>query len=146
MPLNQPATLLPAPDLPAGLPSALWRGMRFCCPRCGSGRLFRAFLKPVACCHACAQDWTLQRADDFPAYIAMVITGHLLAPVMIVLARATDLGTGAICAVLVPLAALLLLGLLQPAKGAVIALQWWFGMHGFTRERRGEKPGSIWSR
>jgi uncharacterized membrane protein YfcA len=29
----------------------------------------------------------------------------------------------------------LMIGLLQPAKGAIIALQWWFGMHGFVKER-----------
>jgi hypothetical protein len=28
-----------------------------------------------------------------------------------------------------------MIGLLQPAKGAIIALQWWFGMHGFVKER-----------
>jgi uncharacterized protein (DUF983 family) len=31
-----------------------------------------------------------------------------------------------------------MLGLLQPAKGAVIAMQWWLGMHGFVRERRSD--------
>jgi hypothetical protein len=30
----------------------------------------------------------------------------------------------------------MLIALLQPAKGVVIALQWWHGMHGFVRERR----------
>jgi uncharacterized protein (DUF983 family) len=29
----------------------------------------------------------------------------------------------------------MMLGMLQPAKGGVIALQWWFGMHGFVKER-----------
>jgi hypothetical protein len=28
-----------------------------------------------------------------------------------------------------------MIGLLQPAKGAIIAVQWWFGMHGFRKER-----------
>jgi hypothetical protein len=28
-----------------------------------------------------------------------------------------------------------MIGFLQPAKGAIIALQWWFGMHGFVKER-----------
>ncbi|MBB3991623.1 hypothetical protein GGR19_003061 [Croceicoccus naphthovorans] len=26
-----------------------------------------------------------------------------------------------------------MIGTLQPAKGAIIALQWWFEMHGFER-------------
>jgi uncharacterized protein (DUF983 family) len=29
----------------------------------------------------------------------------------------------------------MLLAFLQPAKGAVIAMQWWNGMHGFKQER-----------
>ena len=47
----------------------------------------------------------------------------------------TDMGTGAITAIVVPLTASLMLATLQPAKGAVIAMQWWNGMHGFIRER-----------
>ena len=40
-----------------------------------------------------------------------------------------------------PLALVMLIALLQPSKGAVIALQWWNGMHGFKRERpEGENP------
>ena len=32
----------------------------------------------------------------------------------------------------------MLLALIQPSKGAVIAMQWWHGMHGFRRERHPE--------
>ena len=40
---------------------------------------------------------------------------------------------------IIALATVMMIGLLQPAKGAVIALQWWTGMHGFVRERRSEQ-------
>ena len=52
-----------------------------------------------------------------------------------VLARST-----AILAIILPLAVAFMLLTLQPAKGAVIALQWWHGMHGFRAERR-PQPG-----
>lgn len=123
----------------ANLPGTAWqamaRGARFRCPRCGEGHLFRKFLKPVDRCRACAQDWTHQRADDFPAYVAVLITGHLLAPVMILLGVKTELSVTALEAILIPSAIALMLATLQPAKGAIIAMQWWFGLHGFVRER-----------
>ncbi|EJU10659.1 hypothetical protein LH128_23089 [Sphingomonas sp. LH128] len=89
----------------------------------------------MAVCARCGQDWSHQRADDFPAYVAIIVTGHLMAPLIIALARDFALSVTAMMAIIVPLALVLLLGLLQPAKGAIIALQWWWGMHGFVRER-----------
>jgi uncharacterized protein (DUF983 family) len=63
------------------------------------------------------------------------VTGHILAPIIIALARDTALSVTAMLAIIMPLAIVLMIGLLQPAKGATIALQWWFGMHGFVKER-----------
>lgn len=86
-------------------------------------------------CAACDQDWSHHRADDFPAYIAILVTGHLLAPVMIALSLDTDLSPAAILALLIPFSVAMMLGMLQPTKGAVIAAQWWHGLHGFQKER-----------
>lgn len=134
--------------LPHRLSEALRRGIGGSCPRCGGAGLFRRFLKPATHCHACGQDWSPQRSDDFPAYISMFITGHLLAPLMIVLVRSTTLSPLALCAIVLPLAGVMMLALLQPAKGAVIAAQWWYGMHGFRKERPDDvlpaRPGSPW--
>jgi len=113
------------------------RGLRCRCPRCDQAKLFRRWLKPIDRCPSCGVDWTLQRADDFPAYIAIIVTGHLLAPLMIALAMDFTLTPLALAAILFPSAIVLMLGLLQPAKGLVIALQWWHGMHGFVPERSG---------
>ncbi len=125
-------------QLPASAWAALWRGARFRCPRCGDAHLFARFLKPMSFCPACAQDWRGQRADDFPAYISMLVTGHLLAPVIIALELGFSPPVNVLAAIVVPAAMVMMLGLLQPAKGAVIALQWWTGMHGFVRERRSD--------
>ena len=59
----------------------------------------------------------------------------LLAPVLIILASDFALSSLAILAIILPLAVIFMLATLQPAKGGVIALQWWHGMHGFRRER-----------
>lgn len=125
--------------LPLALPSSAWasivRGFWGRCPRCAGGKLFARFLKPVAACGNCGQDWTPHRADDFPAYLSILITGHLLAPIVIVLAGNAEMSSAMLSGLIFTLAAVLTVGLLQPAKGAVIALQWWFGMHGFKRDR-----------
>lgn len=121
--------------IPATFGQALLRGVRARCPRCEQGGLFRKWLKPREHCPVCVLDLTPQRADDFPAYIAMIVTGHLMAPLIIMLSLDFELGPVAMMAILVPLALAMMLGMVQPAKGGVIALQWWFGMHGFVKER-----------
>lgn len=111
------------------------RGALGKCPRCGQARLFPKWLKSVDSCPDCGQDWTHQRADDFPAYIAILVTGHLIAPLIIALSLDFDLGPLAMTAILIPLALVMMLGMLQPAKGGVIAAQWWNGLNGFVKER-----------
>lgn len=112
---------------------AVRRGAIGRCPRCGENRLFPRFLKPVAQCSACGQDWTPQQADDFPAYVSIFVTGHLLAPLIIALTKDAGLSAGVVVAIILPLAVILMVGWLQPAKGAIIAIQWWYSMHGFKR-------------
>ena len=140
------------PDLPATLQSALWRGTKGECPRCGQARLFGKFLKPMAECPSCHQDWTVHQADDFPPYISIFLTGHLLAPVMIAMGMSDRFPLGVMIALAMVLASVLMLVFLQPAKGATIALQWWLGMHGFKPAGRDEAlappkgaPGSPWN-
>lgn len=114
---------------------AIARGAQGRCPRCAQGRLFRKYLKPVAQCSACGQDWSLERADDFPAYIAILLTGHVMAPILVAINASWDLSTLAFEALMIPLVILSVLLFLQPSKGAVIAMQWWHGLHGFCRDR-----------
>lgn len=122
-------------NLPATLWQVLLRGARGRCPRCDGDRLFHHFLKPVLRCENCDHDWSLQRADDFPAYVSILLTGHIVAPFIGLLVLTYSLSASTVFAILMPLALILLLAFLQPAKGAIIALQWWLGLHGFRRER-----------
>lgn len=126
---------LPTSNLPPTIWAAILRGIRGRCPRCGGGSLFRKWLKPRDACPACALDLTPQQTDDFPAYISIFVTGHLMAPLIILLATDFELGTLGMGLIVIPLALVMMLGLLQPAKGLVVAAQWWNGMHGFRRER-----------
>lgn len=124
-------------SLPEGWIAALLRGVKGCCPRCGEAGLFRKWLKPVERCGHCKQDWSLQQADDFPAYIGIFIVGHLLAPVVIAMISG-GMSAWATLAIILPVAVAMLLGMLQPTKGAVIAFLWWHGIGAFKQERREE--------
>ncbi|MBD3772381.1 MAG: DUF983 domain-containing protein [Rhodobacteraceae bacterium] len=137
MPAHEPGSVIGSLALPASGWAAMLRGLRGRCPRCGEARLFMRFLKPIPHCPHCGQDWTHQQADDFPAYVSIFVTGHLMAPLIIALTRSSTLSVTALMAIILPLAVVLMIGLLQPAKGAIVALQWWFGMHGFQKERPG---------
>ena len=105
------------------LASALRRGLRGRCPACGEARLFGRFLKPLAC-PACGQDWTLARADDFPAYLAVLVTGHLLVPIVVEANIHLSLPTLFQMIAWPGLAAAIALLLIQPLKGFVIGLLW----------------------
>ena len=123
-------------SLPEGWISALVRGGKGCCPRCGEAALFRAWLKPVERCGHCKQDWSVQQADDFPAYIGIFVVGHLLAPVVIAMIATWGMSAWATLAIILPVAVVMLLVMLQPTKGAVIAFLWWHGIGAFRQERR----------
>jgi uncharacterized protein (DUF983 family) len=122
-------------DLPAGWVAALMRGARGTCPRCAAAPLFRAWLKPVERCGHCRQDWSVQQADDFPAYIGIFVVGHLLAPVVIAMISG-GMSASLTLAIILPVAVAMLLAMLQPTKGAVIAFLWWQGIGAFRQERR----------
>jgi uncharacterized protein (DUF983 family) len=124
--------------LPATFRAAALRGLAGKCPRCGGAHLFGKWLKPLPQCPACAQDWSHQQADDFPAYVAILITGHLMAPLIIMLVSEYDLSAPVLLGIILSLSVTMMLGMLQPVKGAIIAAQWWHGLHGFVKERRSE--------
>ena len=116
--------------------TAVGRGLTGRCPACGEGHMFRAFLKVADACPHCGEELHHHRADDFPAYLVIIITGHILVP--IVLAVETHIAPAIwISMTLWPALALIMtIGLLQPVKGAVVAIQWYGGLHGFEAAKK----------
>ena len=127
-------------DLPESWLSAVLRGLRGRCPRCDQAPLFRQWLKPVDLCAHCHQDWSVQQADDFPAYIGIFVVGHLLAPVVIAMIGTFGMSAWLVLAIMLPVAVIMLIAMLQPTKGAVIAFLWWHGIGAFRQERRAAPP------
>ena len=124
-------SLLPQRDLRI----ALIRGLRGQCPSCGEAPLFGRFLKPVAHCPACSQDWTVQTADDLPAYLVVLLLGHLIVPFVVELNLHADVSMEIQMLLWPSLALVLSLLLIQPMKGMVIGLQWARRMQGFAPVR-----------
>jgi uncharacterized protein (DUF983 family) len=130
---------------PASLPTALARGFAMRCPNCGRGRLFGRFLKVAGHCEVCSEDFTPQRADDFPAYLVIVVVGHIVVPSLLAVEIAYAPPVWLEFLIWLPLTLFSSLALLQPTKGAIVALQWQTAMHGFeeTRARRRRGGASI---
>jgi uncharacterized protein (DUF983 family) len=130
---NRPEPALPTrPAWPA-----IKRGLLGTCPNCGSGRLFTSFLKPVNHCAACHEDLSHHRADDLPAYLVILLVGHIVVGGFMMTDLVWPMSNWAHLAIWVPLTLILALALIQPIKGGVIGLQWAMRMHGFG----GEEPG-----
>ena len=64
------------------------------------------------------------------------MVGHLLAPVVIAMIGTFHLSAWLTLAIILPVAVAMLLVMLQPTKGAVIAFLWWHGIGAFKAERR----------
>ena len=119
---------------PSGL--YLLRGMRGRCPACGEGKLFRAFVKVADHCSACGEDFHHHRADDFPAYLTIFLVGHIVIPIAMYIEIAFQPSYWLHAAIWAPLVIGLSIGLLQPIKGTIVALQWHMGMHGFAAAKQ----------
>lgn len=120
------------------LGQAMQRGLLSRCPNCGDGKLFRTFLRPVANCSVCDEDYTAQRADDLPAYLTVLIVGHIVIALFMMVENIGALTLWQHLAIWGPVTVLLSLILLQPMKGATIGLQWALYMHGFDKESEKE--------
>ncbi|TMV08007.1 DUF983 domain-containing protein [Ruegeria sediminis] len=121
------------PDERATWP-AISKGFRCKCPNCGEGKLLHSYLKVNDACASCGQELFHHRADDGPAYLTILIVGHLMAPALHVsyvqwrpepLTLFTIFALGCLA---------LSLYLLPRLKGVVVAYQWARRMHGFGKE------------
>ncbi|RWB51934.1 DUF983 domain-containing protein [Mesorhizobium sp.] len=122
--------------------TAIKRGLLGRCPHCGEGKLFYAFTKSVDKCSVCGEELHHHRADDLPAYLVIVIVGHIVVGAFMGVEATSTLTLWQHALIWVPLTFGLAVALLQPVKGAVIGLQWALYMHGFSGEKDELEPHS----
>jgi uncharacterized protein (DUF983 family) len=109
------------------------RGTLGRCPNCGEGRLFAGYLKQVECCASCGEALGHIRADDGPAWLTILLMGHILAPFLFWVAPHTAWPNWAVVAVTMILALVLALAMLSRAKGFFIGMIWRAGCTGVQR-------------
>jgi uncharacterized protein (DUF983 family) len=100
--------------------TALSRGFRRLCPRCGEGRMFSGYLSVPEACTACGLAFEPLRADDAPAYLTIFIVGHLVVAGLLALEKFEHPDPWLQAGIWLPLTLVLTLGLLPLIKGAVM--------------------------
>jgi uncharacterized protein (DUF983 family) len=113
--------------------AAVIRGWQRCCPQCGTGAMFTGYLTVAAACPNCGEDFSAQRADDGPAYLTILIVGHVMAPLFLWSFFKWQPSPAVMITVFTAGTVALSLFLLPRLKGALVALQWAKRMHGFGR-------------
>lgn len=113
---------------------AILRGWRRRCPACGTGPMMKGFLKVRDTCTVCGEELHHHRADDGPAYLTILVVGHLMAPLLgaaYMMYRPDPMVLSAIFAIGTVSASL---WLLPRFKGLMVGFQWAKRMHGFAPE------------
>ena len=103
---------------------AMIRGFLQRCPRCGKGHLFRAYLKQVDACSACGEAFGHICADDGPAWLTVMVTGHVIVALMMSVEALLTMPLWISVSLFSTLSGAMVLGLLQRAKGIFIGLIW----------------------
>ncbi len=115
-------TDIPLP--PRDMMLAARRGLAGRCPSCGKGKLFRAYLKPVASCPVCGEDISHIQADDGPAWLTVLIVGHLIVALVLMVDGWSGWPMWTSMVVYPALALVMILALLPYAKGVFIGAIW----------------------
>ncbi|WP_425434459.1 DUF983 domain-containing protein [Nioella sediminis] len=109
---------------------AVRKGWRRRCPQCGEGRVLRGYLKLNDSCDCCGLDLTKTRADDGPAYLTILIVGHLMVAGMLHVFMAYRPSPMEMLAIFGIGTVALSLFLLPRFKGVFVGIQWAKRMHG----------------
>lgn len=96
------------------------------------GEIFDGFLETRDHCRACGLDLSGHEAHDFPAYIVILVLGHVVVSAMISINVMLSIPVMWQVVIWPTVTIVLALSLIRPVKGAVIAFQWARRMHGFA--------------
>jgi uncharacterized protein (DUF983 family) len=119
----QPGRSVAFPDWPhPPMLTAIGRGLLGRCPACGKSHIFNGFLRVVPACSNCGAPLGLARADDAPPYFTILITGHVVVPLMFMVDRMGEPPIWVMSAIFLPLTFFMALGLLRPIKGGTVGL------------------------
>jgi uncharacterized protein (DUF983 family) len=121
-------------EAPRDTREAVLRGWARRCPACGEGILMEGYLTVAHACARCGTELHHHRADDGPAWATILITGHIMAPLMLMVFTAFRPEGWQMAVGFSVVFTALSLWLLPRIKGAFVGLQWAKRMHGFGGE------------
>ncbi len=106
------------------LATALLRGLGRKCPNCGRASAFRGYVKVVDSCPNCHEPLSRYPADDGPAYVTILLVGHLVVAPALFLKIFYDHPWTVVLPLLLGAIIALTLIVLPFVKGAFLALVW----------------------
>lgn len=109
------------------LKRSIWRGVQGHCPACAKSPLFWKYLKVNGRCEACQHDLSHYPADDGPAYLTILLVGHLVVAPLLFFPIVWASPAVSLPLILVPLAILTLL-VLPRVKGGWIGMMYALGV------------------
>lgn len=123
-------------EQPRSRTAAVARGLRLLCPNCGNAGLLQGYLKPVAACPSCGENFEHIRSDDAAPWLTILIVGHVLVPFMVAVESA-DIWPQTVSMIFWPATAALMAGLVLPrAKALFISLIWFEKSPGSESDRQ----------
>lgn len=118
-------------ETPRDLKTALVNGLRGRCPKCGQGKLFRAYLKVADACPSCGEALHHNRTDDAPPWAVMLIVCHIVVGGVLSMEQTWAPPLWLTLGIWMPVTVALCLVLLPIVKGGFVGQQWALRMHGF---------------
>ena len=94
------------------------------CPRCGEGHLFKGFINVAPACDACGLAFNFEDAGDGPAVFVILFAGTIVMGLTLWIEIAYEPPIWVHMLVSLPMVLLVVLGMLRPLKGLLIALQY----------------------
>lgn len=110
--------------------SSIMRGLKRSCPHCGTGNIFKGYLKLSDHCSDCHAQTGEIRADDLPPYLTIFLVGHIVMPLLIYVEVAYQPEIWLQMTVWPVITLLLTLSFLPFIKGGAVGLMWHLKLKG----------------
>lgn len=104
--------------------TGIGRGLTLRCPNCGKGRLFAGYLNIRSPCTVCGTDNNIYPSDDFPPYLTILVSGHIIIPRFAITDTHDALPFWIEAGIWLPITLALCLAMLPVMKGATVGLCW----------------------
>lgn len=99
-------------------------GLNGLCPRCGQGHLFKGFIDIAPKCDVCDMEFDFADAGDGPAVFIILIAGFLVLGTALYVEIKYEPPMWVHMAIFLPMVLVVVLGMLRPLKGLLVALQY----------------------